>query len=191
MENRSIIITCLVLIAVICLVMSCVSIIGASVWIWNVTAEETSSIEEEASVLQTPVPTTEENLLPQKPTSSIEEEPVSPSEDLPEPTEAPANPENAPPTSAEENIPPDIAQGELAVVVDDLLHDIILEDESCDGVYCFPKDGNPGKAKLGVLFEEFLNGLSIRSDLHHRPRGHNVLGQDLVKLQEVLDDHGL
>jgi hypothetical protein len=109
MENRSILITCLVLVLVACLVLSCISIFGAGLWIWNSTSSDTSPIVGEVSDPQESSPN-EEDIQ----TSTMVD---------PETTEVPQNLENdtSPPSSAE-SIP-----SEIASQMDEIQMQVVLE----------------------------------------------------------------
>lgn len=66
MENRPILITCLILLLVLCLILSCASIFGAGIWVWNTATSDNSSVVEEFPLPVEPMTTPEEGITPEK-----------------------------------------------------------------------------------------------------------------------------
>ncbi len=123
MNDRRVLITCLVLLLVACLILSCASLFGAGIYSWN-----SSPFEETSELLESPVvdeaPPTEDIPDSDDSHSDLEEEEQTPASSDPEPTEAPSNPENEapnpPPTGS--NIDPDTARQ-----MDEIQMQVIME----------------------------------------------------------------
>jgi hypothetical protein len=106
MNDRRILITCLVLVVTACLILGCAGIVGGGIYLWNANSFEDFTVSEEI------IPTQEENQTqPADDVSVPEEDAPTQKVEKPEPTESNTNPgDEAPIESSGVEIDPDVAR---------------------------------------------------------------------------------
>lgn len=86
------------------------------------------------------------------------------------------------------DVPLDVPQTHVELVVGEVLQDVVAHDIAGDELRRLGIDRDAGIVRQVGVFVELPERHGLRSDVGDHPRGHHVVGLDVIELDDVLDD---